>query len=102
MIGLKWSQFDLRFTQRRQGLHRKLAQIRSLCTNFLLGSLIAYNNAIPIRTSFYCLEISVQVSQDPNFSNIYDSVITNNNCWTPTKGYHDGTYYWHVAMYRWK
>ncbi len=40
----------------------------------------------------------LQVSRDENFSNIYDSIDTNNNCWTPTMGYADGTYYWHIAM----
>jgi hypothetical protein len=40
----------------------------------------------------------VQVSRDENFSDIYDSVDTYNTCWTPTKGYADGAYWWHVAM----
>lgn len=40
----------------------------------------------------------LQVSLDPNFSQIYESVDTFNNCWTPTKGYKDGSYYWRVAM----
>jgi hypothetical protein len=40
----------------------------------------------------------VQVSQYMDFNKIYDSIDTVNNCWTPTKGYADGTYYWHVAM----
>ena len=40
----------------------------------------------------------VQVSQDPNFSIIYDDIDTSNNCWTPTKGYLDRTYFWRVAM----
>jgi hypothetical protein len=40
----------------------------------------------------------LQVSLDPNFSQIYDSIDTFNNCWTPNKGYQDGNYYWHVAM----
>jgi len=40
----------------------------------------------------------LQVSQDANFSSTYESVDTTNNCWTPTVGYNDGTYYWRVAM----
>ena len=40
----------------------------------------------------------VEVSIDPEFGTIYDSKQTEQNCWTPTKGYNDGTYYWHVAM----
>jgi hypothetical protein len=42
---------------------------------------------------------SVQVSRgDPNFSALYDNADVEQSCWTPTKGYHDGTYYWRVAM----
>ncbi len=40
----------------------------------------------------------VQVSKDTTFSSIFDTVDTEQSCWTPTKGYDDGTYYWHVAM----
>lgn len=41
----------------------------------------------------------VQVSKgDPTFSSIYDWKDTEQNCWTPMVGYHDGTYYWRVAM----
>ncbi len=40
----------------------------------------------------------VEVSREPTFSSIWDSITTEQACWTPTKGYHDGTYYWHVAM----
>lgn len=35
---------------------------------------------------------------DPTFSTLYDSAETEQSCWTPIKGYKDGTYYWHVAM----
>jgi hypothetical protein len=43
---------------------------------------------------------NVEVSRgDPNFSVIYDSIETEQACWTPTKGYADLTnYYWHVAL----
>jgi hypothetical protein len=41
----------------------------------------------------------VQVSKDdPTFSNVYDNVDTEQSCWTPTRGYPDGQYYWRVAM----
>jgi hypothetical protein len=41
----------------------------------------------------------VQVSRgDPTFSSTYDTVDTEQSCWTPTKGYDDGRYYWRVAM----
>ena len=48
---------------------------------------------------FTAWRYQVQVSQDPNFNNIYDSISTYHNCWTPSMGYNDGIYYWHVAMY---
>jgi hypothetical protein len=42
---------------------------------------------------------SVQVSKgDPTFSTVFDAATTEQTCWTPTKGYDDGTYYWRVAM----
>jgi hypothetical protein len=41
----------------------------------------------------------VMVSKgDPNFSSTYETVDTIQNCWTSTKGYDDGKYYWKVAM----
>jgi hypothetical protein len=43
----------------------------------------------------------IQVSKDPLFSLIYETVDTEQSCWTPTNstlGYDDGPYYWHVAM----
>jgi hypothetical protein len=49
----------------------------------------------PVLTAW---KYRIQVSLDPNFSQIYDSIDTFNNCWTPTKGYQDGNLYWHVAM----
>ncbi|MBI5294285.1 MAG: S-layer homology domain-containing protein [Chloroflexi bacterium] len=41
----------------------------------------------------------VQVSTEPTFSNIYDNIDTEQSCWTPTRGYDDGQYYWRVAMF---
>jgi hypothetical protein len=42
----------------------------------------------------------VQVSKDPSFSpgQIFDEIVTEHACWTPSKAYEDRTYYWHVAM----
>ncbi len=51
------------------------------------------------RSSFTARQYHVQVSTDPSFSNTYDSTDTANHCWTPARGYTDGTYYWRVAMY---
>jgi hypothetical protein len=49
----------------------------------------------PVLTAW---KYRLQVSLDPNFSQIYDSIDSFNNCWTPTKGYQDGNFYWHIAM----
>jgi hypothetical protein len=57
--------------------------------------LVGYSNGEPGLTAWRYL---VQVSTDPNFSNTYESVDTYHNCWTPTKGYDDGSYFWRVAM----
>ena len=63
---------------------------------FCWDPVIGYDNdGHPVLTAW---KYHVQVSQDPNFSSTYDSIDTYNNCWTPTKGYADGTYYWHVYM----
>jgi len=40
----------------------------------------------------------VQVGRDLLFSTIFDTIDTEQACWTPAKGYADGTYYWRVAM----
>lgn len=46
---------------------------------------------------FAAWKYRVQVSRDPNFSTEYDKADTEQACWTPTKGYPDGTYYWRAA-----
>jgi len=40
----------------------------------------------------------LEISREPDFDPLYDSVETPNACYTPSRGYEDGTYYWHVAM----
>ncbi len=40
----------------------------------------------------------VQVSKDPSFSTIWDTIDTEQKSWTPIKGYDDGTYHWRVAI----
>ncbi len=63
---------------------------------FCWDPMVMYDhNGDPVMTAW---KYRLQVSRDPNFSQIYESVETNNNCWTPTMGYQDGDYYWHVAM----
>ena len=64
--------------------------------SFCWSPLVGYDaHGDPVLTAW---KYRVQVSQDPNFSTIYESADTSNNCWTPTGGYHDGAYYWRVAM----
>ncbi len=63
--------------------------------SFCWDPLVGYDNGEPVLTAW---RYHVQVSTDPTFSNTYEWIETNNNCWTPTMGYNDGTYYWRVAM----
>ena len=65
---------------------------------FCWDPLIKYNDVEPYEPILTAWKYKVQVSRDENFSTIYDTITTNNTCWTPTSGYHDGTYWWHVAM----
>lgn len=60
--------------------------------------LIKYSDKPPYEPILTAWKYRLQVSRDENFSTTYESVDTYNNCWTPTKGYQDGTYYWRVAM----
>lgn len=51
----------------------------------------------PVLTAY---KYRIQVSRgDPTFSSIYDWKDVESNCWTPTKGYDEGKYYWRVAMF---
>ena len=40
----------------------------------------------------------IQVSKEPTFSSTFDSIDTEQSCWTPIKGYDDGQYYWRAAI----
>jgi hypothetical protein len=57
--------------------------------------LVSYDNGEPVFTAW---KYHVQVSNDPDFNLIYDQADTFSNCWTPTMGYSDGTFYWRVAL----
>jgi hypothetical protein len=48
---------------------------------------------------FAAWKYRIQVSTEPTFSSTYDNIDTEQSCWTPIKGYSDGTYYWHVATF---
>lgn len=64
----------------------------TLCWNPLIVS----NNGTPVLAA---ARYRVQLSRgDPTFSQIYDNIETEQVCWTATKGYDDGKYYWRVAM----
>ncbi len=63
----------------------------TLCWNPVVG----YANDLPVFTAW---KYHVEVATDATFSLSYDHVDTFSNCWTPTKGYKDGTFYWKVAM----
>ena len=65
---------------------------------FCWDPLIKYNDEAPYEPILTAWKYHVQVSRDETFSITYDSVDTDNNCWTPTSGYPDGTYRWHIAM----
>ena len=58
--------------------------------------LIASQGNTPTLAAYkYRLQISFG---DPTFSSIYENVDTEQSCYTPSKGYQDGKYYWRVAM----
>jgi hypothetical protein len=57
--------------------------------------IIEYKDSVPVLTAW---KYRIQVSKDPSFSSIFDTKDTEQPCYTPTKGYDDGTYYWRVAM----
>jgi hypothetical protein len=58
--------------------------------------LIASQASIPTLAAY---KYRVQISfGDPTFSTIYEAVDTEQACYTPSKGYQDGKYYWRVAM----
>ncbi len=63
----------------------------TMCWNPVVGN----DNGEPVFTAW---QYHVQVSVDPTFSLTYDQDNTYSNCWTPIKGYRDGTFYWRVAM----
>ena len=58
--------------------------------------LIEQQAGIPTLAAYkYHLQVSFG---DPTFSSTYESVDTEQTCYTPRKGYQDGKYYWRVAM----
>jgi hypothetical protein len=66
----------------------------TLCWN----PLVKASDSAPDIPVLAAWKYRVQVSKDPNFSAIFDTIDTEQSCWTPKKGYDDGAYYWRVAM----
>lgn len=96
-IGNDWSevkQFDLSLPP-PTGLSPDNGLIIKTTPTYCWDPLVGYADSVPVLTAWRYL---VQVSTNQNFNNIYDSVETYQNCWTPTIGYNDGTYFWRVAM----
>jgi hypothetical protein len=56
---------------------------------------VAASSGVPVLAAY---RYRVQVSRDPTFSSIFDNVDTEQTCWTSTRAYEDGTFYWRVAM----
>lgn len=65
---------------------------------FCWDPFIKYNDKSPYEPLLTAWKYHLQVSRDDNLNTIYDSVDTVSNCWAPSSGYHDGAYWWHVAM----
>jgi hypothetical protein len=64
-----------------------VSQAPTLCWTPLVESVLA------------AYKYRVQVSGDPTFSSVYDTIDTEQSCWTPIKGYADDQdYYWRVAI----
>jgi len=98
-VANEWStvkQFNLALPQ-LSGLSPANDAIVNRAPTFCWNPLVANNSqGVPVLAAY---KYRVQVSRgDPTFSTIYDSIETEQTCWTPTKGYDDGTYYWRVAM----
>lgn len=47
---------------------------------------------------FAAWKYRVDISKEPTFSSVFDTIDTEQRCWTPIKGYDDGQYYWRVAV----
>ncbi|MGC8781860.1 MAG: hypothetical protein ACP5UQ_13440, partial [Anaerolineae bacterium] len=62
---------------------------------FCWTPLLATHNGTPVLAAY---KYRLQTSLDPSFSAAFEAADTEQPCWTPTKGYADGTYYWRVAL----
>jgi hypothetical protein len=69
--------------------------VRSAPT-FCWQPVLSESDGVPVLAAY---RYRIQVSRDINFSNTYEQVDTEQSCYSPTKGYDDGRYYWRVAMF---
>jgi hypothetical protein len=67
----------------------------TLCWDHLILSSTVSASLQPVLAAY---KYRVQVSKDQAFSSTFDTIDTEQACWTPAKGYDDGTYYWRAAM----
>lgn len=76
-----------------QGQH-VIAFPPTFCWNALI--VVPSGASTPVLAAY---KYRIQVSRgDPTFSFIYDWKDIESNCWTPSKGYDEGKYYWRVAL----
>lgn len=78
-----------------QGLQHYPGDTVSRAPTLCWEPLITSNGSIPVLAAW---KYRVQVSKDPSFTTTFDTIDTQQSCWTPIKGYDDGNYYWRVAM----
>ena len=78
------------------GLNHKPSGVVGRAPTFCWTPLIVNSQAgDPVLAAW---KYRAQVSTEPTFSSTYETVDTEQSCWTPIKGYDDGQYYWRVAM----
>ncbi len=76
-------------------LHTDPGGIQGRAPTFCWDPLVVSDGGEPVMAAW---KYRVQVSKEPTFSNIFDNIDTEQSCWTPIKGFDDGSYYWRVAM----
>ena len=64
----------------------------TLCWDHML---VDDNEGYPVLAAW---KYRVQISTDSGFSSLIEQIETEQPCYTSTRGYADGTYYWRVAM----
>ncbi|HOW91978.1 MAG TPA: hypothetical protein PK883_06635, partial [Anaerolineaceae bacterium] len=78
-----------------QNLRTDPAGVQGRAPTFCWDPLVVSDGSQPVMAAW---KYRVQVSKEPTFSSIFDNIDTEQSCWTPIKGFDDGSYYWRVAM----